>query len=165
MSKATKPFYGQYLKKDITGAKRRRFRRGLFVTDNDHVSRDLIRSAYLRDSCGAAKVNTGIIGISYLHNAVCRLKAVRDTASSAFKLAFTPLQDEQEFFKQNLNLGPHLNMTSGLIGRKTSPTGRTWTHVSFQCTLSNKHTRDIQVSSKRSIWMPLRAMAAIHFIS
>lgn len=48
------------------------------------VSKDLIRSAYLRDSWGAANVNMAIMSISYLHNTVCRLKAVKDTASRVF---------------------------------------------------------------------------------
>lgn len=83
------------------------------------VSRDLIRSAYLWDSCGAAKVNMAIISISYLHNTVCRLKAVKDTASRALKHVFTPLKDLQNFFEQNENLYPHLNMTPLLILLKT----------------------------------------------
>lgn len=49
-----------------------------------HVSQDLMRSEYLWDSWGAAKVNMATISISSLHS-VCRLKAVRHIASRAAK--------------------------------------------------------------------------------
>lgn len=99
-----------------------------------------MRSAYLWDSWGAAKVNMATISISSLHNRVCRLKAVRHITSRAAEQVFystnrrSTLKVLKSVFMEMCSLYWSC-LKWDLLCLAVSCTRSGWTKVSFRCNL------------------------------